>query len=239
MVGWFSFDGDRRQVTVEQVLGLPMLHVKCPLPQGRWRTGRQVEGQIGWAVRQFHGSRCRRVLWDKGCPHTALLGDAGLRTVEVAPFCRAMAVPLVMTSLARAGVASNKACVRLVGQRVDADMSKTAMSLCPRVHSLIIEAPYGGGQLAVQLQRRFGVAILKEGSPHVTVVFSTVPGVAWGEDALMLFGTQPRLGNFALHHIAGNVPTELEELSLLALLWERSGGDIGHVAVVPVSFGGN
>ena len=148
-----------------------------------------------------------------------LLEDLGLRPVNPEPFVRAQSVPLALAELERRGLAPDRAAVALRGLRADRDMLRTAEELCPRVRSLVIDAPRGGRELAQWLRREYGVPILPEGERgQAALVFQA--GCSRREEvSLELFGPRPRLAGLTLS-APGLEEGDREDLPLLAALWE-------------------
>lgn len=148
-----------------------------------------------------------------------LLGELGLRRVNPEPFVRAQAAPLALAALERLGLAPDRAAVALRGLRTDHDFLRTAEELCPRVRSLIIDAPRGGRELAQRLRREYGVPILPEGERGQAALVFQVGCSRRGEVSLELFGPRPQLAGLILT-VPGLEEGDREDLPLLAALWE-------------------
>lgn len=199
-----------------RLYGLPVLRAEanCSGVWGEWRLHR--------AGRALRRSGVRRVL----APRELLpaLEDFGLKKIDSEPFIRAQSVPLVLTALERRGVAPDRATVALRGMKVDRDMARTAVQLCPMVRSLVIDAPRGGRELAQWLRREFGVPVLPEGERGQMALAFQEGCPRLEEEALRLYGARPELKGLRF-----SVPSleegDREELSLLTVLWE--GGRLG------------
>lgn len=186
----------------------------------------EVDSSGFWGERRLRGAGKRlrmggafRVLAPPDFDRWPLLERFGLRRVNPELFIRAQAAPLALAALERRGLAPDRAAVALRGLRADRDFLRTAEELCPKVRSLIIDAPRGGRELAQWLRREYGVPILPEGERgQAALVFET--GCPRREEtALELFGPRPRLAGLTL-----SVPRleegDREDLPLLAALWE-------------------
>lgn len=181
------------------------------------RSGFWGERRLRRAGRALRRNGVLRVL----APEELLprLGELGLRRVDPEPFVRAQSVPLALALLERQGLAPDRAAVALRGLRVDRDFLRTAEELCPRVRSLIIDAPRGGRELAQRLRWEYGVPILPEGERGQAALVFQADCPRHEETALELFGPRPRLAGLTL-----SVPRldarDREDLPLLAALWE-------------------
>lgn len=181
------------------------------------RSGFWGERRLRRAGRALRRNGVLRVL----APEELLprLGELGLRRVAPEPFVRAQSVPLALALLERQGLAPDRAAVALRGLRVDRDFLRTAEELCPRVRSLIIDAPHGGRELAQMLRWEYGVPILPEGERGQAALIFQADCPRHEETALELFGPRPRLAGLTL-----SVPRldarDREALPLLAALWE-------------------
>lgn len=186
----------------------------------------EVDRSGFWGERRLCGAGKRlrlggafRVLTSPDFDRWPLLERFGLRRVDPEPFVRAQSVPLALALLERQGLAPDRAAVALRGLRVDRDFLRTAEELCPRVRSLIIDAPRGGRELAQRLRWEYGVPILPEGERGQAALIFQAGCPRHEETALELFGPRPRLAGLTL-----SVPRldarDREALPLLAALWE-------------------
>ncbi|MFR2332334.1 MAG: hypothetical protein ACLS63_05180 [Flavonifractor plautii] len=60
------------------------------------------------------------------------------------PFCQAIAVPLALAALRRAGILRVRATVALSGPRVSRPLFAAAARLCPQVRHLVVDGPARG-----------------------------------------------------------------------------------------------
>jgi len=208
--------GGRGRAEAGRLYGLNVLRAEAD-PEGFWGPRR---------LRRAGRALCRggalRTLAPSGL--LPLLEGFGLRPVEIGPFLRSQAPALALAALERRGLSPGRCAVALRGVRADRDMARAAEELCPLVRGLIIDAPRGGPELARQLRREYGVAILPPGERgQVELAFQEGYSPV-GEDALELFGPRPRLGGLVLSAPGLEGPDQ-EDLPLLAALWE--GGKLG------------
>ena len=205
--------GGRGKAASGRLYGLPVLRAETD-PGGFWGAHR-----LRRAARGLRRGGVLRVLTPPDFDSWPALAGCGLRPVETERFVRAQSVSLALAALQRQGLVPGRSTVALRGLRADRDMARTAAALCPLVRGLVIDAPRGGGELALWLRREFGVPILPEGE-RGEVALSFQEGCPVPEEAsLELWGPRPRLAGLRL-----SAP-ELEEadrenLPLLAALWE-------------------
>lgn len=195
----------------EGILGLSLLRCDVPAEESFWKRRRVRKAALALFRRGV-----RRVLTPEGFPHWAILEEAGLGRVDPVPLCQAMAAPLTIAALERRGIEPGSASVALAGSRVSRSFLLAAEELCLRVRSLIIAAPVGGRELAAYLRREYGVAVVEEGRPSLTLCFSScgVPG------ELRLYSGGLWLDGMSIGVRSGRLPEEAERLPLLEALWE-------------------
>ena len=204
--------GPERRVVLErgQVLGLPVLEIKLDYG-GRW-GGRRLDR----AARLLARNGVRRVLPSRDFDDWKALERRGLLPIEPLPLYGAMAGELALSALRQAGKEPGRAGIALRGERVDAELARTARLLCPRVRTLIIQVPRGGERLARELYWEFGAAVSPEGEADAVVRFSG--RIQEGE--LVLCGPAPELLGLEIHAPGLRLPEELEEMSVLTALWQ-------------------
>lgn len=212
----------RGRAAAGRLYGLNVLRAETN-PEGFWgerrlrRAGRDL--RLGGAV---------RVLVPRDFARWPVLEQFGLRPVDPAPFLRAQSVPLVLEALERRGLSPDRATVALRGERADGDMFRTAAGLCPRVRSLVIDAPRGGGELAAWLRQEYGVPILPAGEAGQAALEFQTGRPRREEICLELYGPRPDLTGLTLS--APELAREdREDLPLLAALWE--GGKLRQVKI--------
>ena len=195
-----------------KVYGLPVLRAAAD-PEGAFAPLR-----LRRAGRILRRGGVRRVLTPDGFSHWSTLSALGLAPVSPEPLLRFKAADLALTALERMDLDPERAAVALRGERVDRDMTRAALILCPRVRRLIISARSGGDELALMLRREYGVPVLPpEEAGTLSLRFS--PRCRAPEQGLELWGQEPELGGLALC-----APALLEEdrraLPLLTALWQ-------------------
>ena len=205
--------GGRGKAASGRLYGLPVLRAETD-PGGFWGAHR-----LRRAARGLRRGGVLRVLTPPDFDSWPALAGCGLRPVETERFVRAQSVSLALAALQRQGLVPGRSTVALRGLRADRDMARTAAALCPLVRGLVIDAPRGGGELALWLRREFGVPILPEGERgHAALAFQEGCPIP-EEDPLELWGPRPRLAGLRL-----SAPelkeTDRERLPLLAALWE-------------------
>jgi len=233
MVGWLTLEirrGWRTELEPSGLLGLRLLRARTPLPPGlREKT---VCRRLDRAAVLLARSGVRRVLTPPDFPYWEILQTRGLCPVDPSPLCQAMAAPLALAELARKGVSPASGTVALVGQRVDRPFFLAAQALCPRVRTLILDAPSGGEELAGYLREEFGAAALAAGvllPAQAVLCFS--PSRA-GEGGVILCGPAPDLAGLALSPAEISLPQEPDSLPLLSLLWEAGRISTGEIQVI-------
>lgn len=197
----------------EKLYGVQVLRTEADPsgPLGRWRIRR-----AGKALRR---NGAFQVLLPPEFDEWPLLCELGLHPVETAAFVRAQSVPLVLEGLERRGIALDRATVALRGVRVDGDVRRAALELCPKVKNLVVDIPGGGEALAQWLRREFGIPILppREGA-QLGVRFH--PCCTGGDEAALgLYGPKPDLAGLSLE-APELAEGDRRDLSLMAALWE-------------------
>lgn len=222
MVGWLvpeTRPGRRTELARTLLMGLTVLRAGVPVPPNlREKT---LLRRIGRTAALLERAGVRRVLTPPSFPYWAILRSHGLYPISPEIFCQAMAPRLAMAALAERGVPAASGTVALVGTRVNRPFFQTALALCPRVRTLVLDAPAGGADLADDLRREYGAAALSPEAgltAQVTVCFSPERAVCGG--TLALYGPAPDLAGLSLGFPEGEPPPEAEALPLLSLLWE-------------------
>ncbi len=237
MVGWLCLEqrrGWRAELEQVRLASLPVLRADVPAPSGL--KERSLLRRTGRTAALLARRGVRRVLTAPDFPLWAPLRVHGLRPVDPAPLCRALAAPLALAQLERLGVPPSSAAVALVGRRVDRALFQAAVSLCPQVRTLVVDAPSGGAALSEHLRREFGAAALSPDAAvhvHTTLCFSQ-ERISAG--AFALCGPTPNLLGFSLLPPTP-LPEDVDPLPLAALLWEEGRLSTREFRPVPGSFG--
>ena len=210
--------GRRPVVTEERVLGLRCLRVSVPVRPGLQDDRRKRRAEQGAAA--LYRAGVRRALTAEDFPDWPALEGQGLRSVDPEPFCQAIAVPLALAALRRAGILRVRATVALSGPRVSRPLFAAAARLCPQVRHLVVDVPGEGEELAAWLREEYGAAVLRPGgaAPDVTLAFG--PGGEERGTVLRLYGPVPGLAGLRPTPEEGGLPPDLAPLPLLSLLWE-------------------
>ena len=222
LVGIVSLEsrrGRRPAVTEERLLGLRLLRAEVPVSPRLREAGRCRRAARGAAA--LYRAGVRRALTAPDFPCWAVLEEQGLRPVETEGFCQAIAVPLALAGLRRAGILRRQAVVALAGPRVRRPLFAAAERLCPQVRHLVVDVPGGEGEeLAAWLREEYGAAVLaaEAAEPALTLAFG--PGGGTRGTVLRLYGPKPELAGLTPQPTEGALPPELAPLPLLALLWE-------------------
>ena len=221
MVGIVALEerrGRRPVVTEERVLGLRCLRVSVPVRPGLREDRRKRRAEQGAAA--LYRAGVRRALTAEDFPDWPALEGQGLRSVDPEPFCQAIAVPLALAALRRAGILRVRATVALSGPRVSRPLFAAAERLCPQVRHLVVDVPGEGEELAAWLREEYGAAVLRPGgaAPDVTLAFG--PGGEERGPVLRLYGPAPGLAGLRPIPEEGGLPPDLAPLPLLSLLWE-------------------
>lgn len=241
MVGWITFRqarGWRVALAQRTVCTLPLLAAEIPLRPGLGEKA--VRRRTERAAALLAQAGCRRALAPPGFAHWDVLEDWGLRGVDPAPLCQALAAPLALAALARMGLEPGRATVELRGARVGRSFFQAAQALCPAVRRLVITAPTGGEELAAYLRSEYGVPVLERGAgaaPDVIVRFSPEPGGAG--NTLSLCPPAPFLAGLGLRARGRALPEGAQTLPLLALLWEEGRLGLDEIESFPMPRAGN
>lgn len=212
-------------------MGLSAMRVEVPAPK-EWRQARCLR-RIQRGAEWLRRAGVRRVLTAADFPYWEVLRAAGLRPVETDAFCQHLAPRLAMAVLERTGTAAERAIVTLAGPRVTRPLFYAAQTLCPRVRYLCIDVEEGGEELADWLRMEYGAAVLGPGAgAGVTLCFGPSSGLTAGP-VLRLYGPKPELAGLRIVPLEGAIPRGLDELPLLALLWEEGRIGEGKIHLCP------
>ena len=208
--------GRRPVVTEERVLGLRCLRVSVPVRPGLRDDRRKRRAEQGAAA--LYRAGVRRALTAEDFPDWPALEGQGLRSVDPEPFCQAIAVPLALAALRRAGILRVRATVALSGPRVSRPLFAAAARLCPQVRHLVVDVPRrGGGTGGVAAGGVWRGGAAAGGRPRRD------PGLRpGGEERDGAPAVRPVPGLAGLRPILeeGGLPPDLAPLPLLSLLWE-------------------
>lgn len=154
MLGWIVWQerGKLRQ-EICCVRGVPFYRLETPPPRSFWqrrRFFRQVEEMRGRGVHQ---------VVEQGEGNGALLWQAGLTAVEVAPLRLALLPQLLDYAQREWDIPFRTAAVCLRGKYADADTFRAAQILAHRVRYLHLTLEMGQEELEEALRRRYGLGI--------------------------------------------------------------------------------
>lgn len=173
MIGRISFEDLGRfrvEGRKEAIYGLPCYQValseKGKLFPLRLRRGGQL----------FQGEQIRRLICPPQFPHWPALQAMGLRPYDPLPSLQRLGDRLLQEKLTKEGINPATATIALVGERVTPSFQALALSLCPWVGQLVIQAPQGGKALEALLYRHYGIAPLAfQPKAQPTISFSKRP----------------------------------------------------------------
>ncbi|WP_130868886.1 hypothetical protein [Intestinimonas massiliensis (ex Afouda et al. 2020)] len=221
----------RRPAAVRwDLLGLPCLRAEIPFRPGlgEGRLGRRVDR----GSRLLAKAGVRRVVTAADFPCWDRLERSGLRPVEAAGFCQALALPLTLAALERQGVSPARASVVLSGPSVSRALLRAAEELCPRVRRLSVDVPGEGEKLADWLWREFGAAMVSpDAGRRADVALRFGPGGEPGHTTFELYGPRPGLAGFRIVPPAGLEKRGLDTLAVLSLLWEEGRLDLRKIII--------
>lgn len=223
--------GRRPEVTVERLYGLRCLRAEVPVTAGlrESKICRRVDKGALALVR----AGVRRVLTAADFPWWEQLVRHGLRPVETAAFCQALAAPLTLAALDRRNIPPARASVALWGPSASRALLRAAEELCPRVRALAVDVPGEEERLASWLWREFGAAMVRPeagGGPDVALWFG--PGGPEGSVTLSLYGPRPGLAGLSPQLSQGPEEGGVSRLELLSLLWEEGRLDLREIRIV-------
>lgn len=192
-------DGRGARIREERLLGLTVCALELP------EHIRRQEKALKRGARLLLERRVTRVLAPPRFERWRELAGLGLRPVDTRALRCALAPKWVDASLASRGIARERAVLLLEGARESPDMERVARAICPMVRNLIIDVP-GGGALAGQLRRQFGLPVLPARSAKADLTLAFSPGPVLEGASFSLDGTA--------------LPGDCEALPLLCALWE-------------------
>lgn len=211
--------GRRPEMEWRKLLGLNCLWATVPVTE-RLREKARLR-RVRRGAEALARAGVRRVLTAAQFPYWAVLRQSGLYPVEPEGFCQAMAAPLAMAALAEQGRPPEQASVLLSGRRAGPAMHRAAEQLCLRVRGLAVDAGEEGEKLAAWLRLEYGVAVQPPRTGQAEVALCFGPDGAPGKTVFRLYGHRPDLAGFRPVPAAGGLPSALDSLPLVALLWEE------------------
>lgn len=196
-----------------RLYGLSVLRAEADL-DGFWG-----ERRLCRAGRELHRGGVLRVLAPRNFSRWPLLERFGLRPVDPESFVRSQSAGLALEALECGGLTPDRATVALRGTRVDHDLARTAVQLCPHVRRLVVDAPRGGEALALWLRQEFGVPVMPPQEEGQVALRFQAECARKEKTALDLYGFQPGLAGLSIA-APGLAEEDRENLPLLAALWE-------------------
>ncbi|MEG2420738.1 MAG: hypothetical protein RSB55_04240 [Oscillospiraceae bacterium] len=213
MVGVLSYGQWQPRVTLGTMGGLLVRRVSVP------REGLLAQSRLRRAAKSLAACGVTRVLVPEDFADWDVLSRRGLAPVDPMPFLQALAPELALFYLAGQGILPENATVALRGERVTGGLYAAAVKLCPKVAHLVIEAPHGGGELSLQLERTMGLAQLPPGTRgDLALCFS--PGFGGKDEPEIGLYPGGTLRGMSLQPRALTLPEDCRGLPFLALLWE-------------------
>lgn len=223
--------GRRPEVTEERLYGLRCLRAEVPVTAGLRES--RICRRVDKGARALARAGVRRVLTAADFPWWEQLGRHGLRPVETAAFCQALAAPLTLAALERRSISPARASVALWGPSASRALLRAAEELCPRVRALAVDVPGEEERLASWLWREFGAAMVRPeagGGPDVALWFG--PGGPEGGVTLSLYGPRPGLDGLSPRLPRWVEEEDLSRLELLSLLWEEGRLDLREIRII-------
>lgn len=222
MVGimeWKAEKGRRVRVERDWLLGLPCQRATVPVREGMRERARLR--RVARGARELVRRGVRRVLTQAGFPYWEELEEAGLRPMETEAFCQMMAPALALAALRCRDRKPERAAVLLSGPEVSPALFRAAEQLCSQVRDLVVDAGEEGEELAAWLRAEFGAAVRPPDRVEADVTLCFGPSAAEGETVFRLYGPIPDLAGFLPAIRGKTLPSGLDRLPLLALLWEE------------------
>ena len=222
--------GHRPVITEERLLGLRCLQVEIPV-RPSLAEGRLCH-RVDKGARLLVRAGVRRVVTAADFHYWDRLERSGLRHVETERFCQALALPLTLAALERQGMPPARASVVLSGPSASYALLRAAEELCPRVRRLSLDVPGEGEALADWLWREFGAArVSPDAGSRADVALHFGPGGRTGRTTFELYGLRPVLAGLQLIPPEGVEKRGLDNLSVLALLWEEGRLDLQKIMI--------
>lgn len=223
--------GRRPLLEERRLMGLRCLWATVPVAE-RVSEKRRLR-RVKRGARSLVQAGVRRVLTAAAFPYWDALNEAGLQGVDPEAFSQALAVPLTLAALVRQDCAPEQAAVLLSGRWVDHAMFRAAETLCPMVRHLSVDAGDEGEELADWLRAEFGAAVRPAGGTEANVALCFGPEIAPARTVFRLWGPEPDLAGFLPVLAAGGLPSGLDRLPLLALLWEEGRVSVKQLRILP------
>jgi len=158
MVGYISYTEENRglEITRKRIGGLILLEVRL--------------GQEGRLLERMHARRAAKLLARRGIretvfpmdyPHMDLFAKRGILPVDVLPLYRAMAPLVIKQKMIRLGIAAGSASAVILAERATAEVGWLLRELAMHIRYVILDAD-GGEDFCMQLQREFGVSVIRQ-----------------------------------------------------------------------------
>ena len=211
--------GRRPLLEERRLMGLRCLWATVPVAE-RVSEKRRLR-RVKRGARSLVQAGVRRVLTQAEFPCWEALEEAGLRSVETEAFCQMLAPALALAALRCQDRRPEQAAVLLSGTGVSPALFRAAEQLCSQVRDLVVDAGEEGEELAAWLRAEFGAAVRPPDRVEADVTLCFGPSAAEGETVFRLYGPIPDLAGFLPAIRGKTLPSGLDRLPLLALLWEE------------------
>ena len=173
--------GRLRRTAVEErrILGVPFLW--AGIPRGPRTPEAVARRRVTAAARRLRKLGAARLVLPEGFPYGAQLERAGVGPIATAPLRRLLAAELVRSAAAGKGPAARLAAA---GDRLSGELARAVTELALGSRYVMVDVPFGAGELAARLRREYGVSLLLSPSREQLAE----------ADVLALFDPRPDLG---------------------------------------------
>lgn len=178
-------ESGREKVERRSILGVPFATVFVE------KRGRGPEAFLRRRVRSA-AKRLRRmgiqeVILPRDFPFATLVEETGLRQVSVRPLAQLMASEMVDAGLEEMGITGSCVEIAVAAGGLSGAVVRTVTELCLRYRYVTLSVPSGGGALAEQLRREYGVALrLEEPGKRAAAAVYFDPGLPGAEPPVCL-----------------------------------------------------
>ena len=212
LLQWSPPEAGRRRPIAEQ----SVLHLRlacAPVVRGPRTPEAVVRRRVAAAARRLRGLGVTRAVLPEGFAYGAALEKYDIAPVSTLALRRSLAADWTRRAMEGAGLSPGSARIAVSAAQMTGELVRTVTELALRNRYVLLDLPYGGGELAGQLRREYGVSLLLE------------PGREQleGADALLLFDRREDLPcrNMVVLPLYEGAETPLPPLVLPPALEER------------------
>lgn len=186
------------------------------------------------AARKLRRQAITQVVLPEDFSYWEQIHKCSLRPVSTLPLRQAIAADWVRWALMERGISTPGAKVAVCAPSLTGEVVRTVTELSLRHRYVRLDLPYGGGELARQLRRDYGVSLLlgpSEEQEEVQVLFTARPGCSGGIRIALYDETVPLPPLSLPPALEEKIPAGVNRGQILSVLREAGALRPGQISV--------